>query len=58
MKDDVKMLKLKIKAAKEELKTAGPIHKRDLKKYISRMEALLKSYERFHRTSDLKLFVE
>lgn len=32
----------KIEAAKAEMKTAGPIHRRDLKRYIHRMEIALK----------------
>lgn len=32
----------KIAAAKAELKTAGPIHRRDLQKHIRRMEIALK----------------
>lgn len=35
-------LQAKIKKAKAELKGAGPIHARDLKKYIHRLEIELK----------------
>lgn len=38
---------IKIKQAKEEIKTSGPIHKRDLFKAIKRMERDLKMYDRF-----------
>lgn len=38
----------KIKDAKEELKTAGAIHRRDLHKHIKRMERELRDYDRFH----------
>ena len=39
----------KIKAAKEELKTAGVIHQRDLLKHIRRMEREIRDYDRYHR---------
>ena len=39
-------LKQKIAAAKMELKTAGPIHRRDLQKHIHRMEIALKRSQR------------
>jgi len=29
---------VKLEAAREELKTAGPVHSRDLQKYIQRLE--------------------
>ena len=38
----------KIAAAKEELKTAGPIHSKDLRRYIKRLERELREYDRFH----------
>lgn len=38
----------KIAAAKEELKTAGPIHSKDLHRYIKRLERELRDYDRFH----------
>ena len=37
---------LKIRKAKEELKTAGKIHKRDLIRYIHRLEKELATYDR------------
>ena len=39
----------KIRKAKADLKTAGPVHRRDLIKYIRRMEKELLIYERYHR---------
>ena len=39
--------KAKIRAAKEELKTAGPYHKRDLKKHIHRMQKELLIYDKY-----------
>ena len=37
----------KIRSAEAELKTAGPIHARDLRKHIKRLERELKIYDRF-----------
>ena len=37
-----------IKAAKEQLKTAGTIHARDLKRQIHRMEKELRIYDYYH----------
>lgn len=42
-------LKEKIRKAQEELKTAGPIHSRDLQKHIKRMRNQLRIYDRYHR---------
>ena len=42
-------LKEKIRKAQEELKTAGPIHSRDLQKHIRRMRNQLRIYDRYHR---------
>ena len=39
----------KIRAAKAELKTAGPIHRKDLIRYIRRMEKELRIYDSYHR---------
>ena len=39
----------KIRAAKEELKTAGAIHKKDLMRHIKRLEKELRVYDRYHR---------
>ena len=37
----------KIKATTEEIRTAGPIHKRDLHKHLKRMRAELAKYDRY-----------
>lgn len=42
-----------IRTAKEELKTAGRYHKRDLLKHIHRMEKELRDYDRFQRETRL-----
>lgn len=42
---------LKIAVAKEELKAAGIIHSRDLRKHIHRMEKELRDYDYFQRVS-------
>jgi hypothetical protein len=39
----------KIKAAKSELKTAGAIHRKDLQRYIRRLEKELRIYDSYHR---------
>lgn len=39
----------KIRAAKAELKTAGPIHRKDLSRYIRRLEKELRIYDGYHR---------
>lgn len=38
-----------IRAAKAELKTAGPHHRRDLQKHIKRMQKELLIYDRYHQ---------
>jgi hypothetical protein len=43
----------RIKAEKEELKTAGIIHRRDLQKHIHRMQKELRTYDRYHRGNAL-----
>lgn len=45
--------KQRIKAAKEELRTAGPIHARDLRRQISRMEKELRTYIRYQRQASV-----
>lgn len=37
----------KIRRAKREMKTAGPIHKRDLRKHLKRMQAQLRQYDAY-----------
>ena len=43
--------KSQIRAAKEELKTAGPHHRRDLLKHIHRMEKELLIYDRYQQAA-------
>ena len=38
----------KIMQTKREMKTAGPIHRKDLRKHIRRMTAQLAQYDRFY----------
>lgn len=42
----------KIAKAKSELETAGPIHRRDLTRYIHRLEKELQIYDRTAGTAD------
>lgn len=37
----------KIRRAKREMKTAGPVHKRDLGKHLKRMRAQLRQYDAY-----------
>lgn len=37
----------KIRRAKRELETAGPVHKRDLGKHLKRMQAQLRQYDAY-----------
>jgi hypothetical protein len=39
----------KIRKAKAEMKTAGVIHRKDLSRYILRLEKELREYDRLHR---------
>ena len=43
--------KSRIYAAKQELKTAGPHHRRDLLKHIHRMEKELLIYDRYQQSA-------
>ena len=43
-----------LEAAKAEMKTAGPIHRRDLRKHIREMERELQDYDRFQREAAAK----
>lgn len=52
MPDPRKEWKEKIKAAKEELKTAGPKHRRDLQKHIHRMQKELMIYDYYRRAAE------
>lgn len=49
MPDAFAEYKAKIRAAKAELLTAGPIHARDLRKHIHRMEKELRIYIAYHK---------
>lgn len=49
MADMRKEHKTMIAAAKEELKTAGPRHRRDLLKHIHRMQKELLIYDRYQQ---------
>lgn len=42
----------KLNAARQNLKTAGILHRRDLTKHIRRMERELRDYDRFHKGGD------
>ena len=44
----------KINAAKAELLTAGCIHRRDLQKYIRRMERELRRYDKYQAQAHMK----
>lgn len=43
--------KAAIRAAKDELKTAGPLHRRDLLKYIHRMQKELLIYDKYQQAA-------
>lgn len=43
----------RIATAKEELEHAGALHRRDLTKYIRRMERELRDYDRFQREAQM-----
>jgi len=43
--------KAAIRAAKEQLKTAGPHHRRDLLKYIHRMQKELMIYDKYQQAA-------
>jgi len=49
MPDQSEICKAAIRAAKQELKTAGPHHRRDLLKHIHRMEKELRIYIAYHK---------
>lgn len=38
----------KIEAAEKEIRTSGPVHRKDLFKHIRRMRRELRDYDRFH----------
>lgn len=43
--------KARIRAAKQELKTAGPHHRRDLLKHIHRMQKELLIYDKYQKAA-------
>jgi hypothetical protein len=43
--------KARIRAAKEQLKTAGPHHRRDLRKHIHRMQKELMIYDKYQQAA-------
>jgi hypothetical protein len=43
--------KAAIRAAKEQLKTAGPLHRRDLLKHIHRMQKELLIYDKYQQAA-------
>jgi hypothetical protein len=43
--------KIKIREAKQELKTAGPRHRRDLMKHIHRMQKELMIYDKYQQAA-------
>lgn len=45
--------KAKIRAAKAELLTAGPIHAKDLRRQIHRMEKELRTYFRYQKQASI-----
>lgn len=45
-------LKEKIRKAEDELRSAGPIHSRDLQKHLRRMKNQLRIYDRYHATKE------
>lgn len=41
----------KIMQTRQEIKTAGPVHRRDLRKHLKRMLAQLAQYDRFQESA-------
>lgn len=48
-------LEEKIMQTKHEMKTAGPVHRRDLWKHLKRMRAELAQYDRFQAEAKRKV---
>lgn len=48
-------LEEKIMQTKHEIKTAGPVHRRDLRKHLKRMLAQLRQYDAFQATAQRKV---
>lgn len=42
-------MEAKIRRTREEIRTAGPVHRRDLGKHLRRLEAQLKQYDRYRK---------
>ena len=45
--DNREQMMEKIAQAVAEMKTAGPLHRRDLRKHVKRMQTQLKQYDRY-----------
>ena len=45
----------KIMQTRQEIKTAGPVHRRDLRKHLKRMLAQLRQYDAFQATAQRKV---
>lgn len=48
-------LEEKIMQTKNEMKTAGPVHRRDLRKHLKRMLAQLRQYDTFQADAQRKV---
>ena len=48
-------LEEKIMQTKNEMKTAGPVHRRDLRKHLKRMTAQLRQYDAFQAAAKQKV---
>lgn len=48
-------LEEKIMQTKNEMKTAGPVHRRDLRKHLKRMTAQLRQYDAFQAAAKRKV---
>ena len=49
--DNREQMMEKIALAVAEMKTSGPIHRRDLRKHVKRMQTQLKQYDRYQAAS-------
>lgn len=52
---DREQLMEKIMQTQQEIKTAGPVHRRDLRKHLKRMMAQLAQYDRFQAATMRKV---
>lgn len=48
-------LEKKIMQTRQEIKTAGPVHRRDLRKHLKRMTAQLRQYDAFQAAAKRKV---